>query len=82
MSIGYKSQKSTHAVQGGLLGGHKSAPVRHMLFPPALSSPLINDDLPGQATAGVYFRQPVLPPPSYSIEHRPARRPAWLARGK
>ncbi len=37
------------AVQGGLLGGHKSTPVEHknMLFPPACSSPLITEDRPG-----------------------------------
>jgi hypothetical protein len=36
------------AVQGGLLGGHKSAPVnhKHMLSQPSFSSPLINEDLP------------------------------------
>jgi hypothetical protein len=36
------------AVQGGMLGGHKSAPVshKHMLSPRAFSSPLINKDLP------------------------------------
>jgi hypothetical protein len=28
-TIGYESGKCTHAVQGGLLGGHKSSPVRH-----------------------------------------------------
>jgi len=35
-SVGYESQKWTQgAVQGGLLGGHKSAPVRqnHLLTP-------------------------------------------------
>ncbi len=39
-------------VQGGILRGHKSTPVRHkhMLSPPACSSPLIIEDLPGQAT--------------------------------
>jgi hypothetical protein len=38
-------------------GGHQSAPVRHkyMLSPPAFSSPLINEALPGRSTAGVYF---------------------------
>jgi hypothetical protein len=36
------------AVQGGILGGHKSAPVshKHMLSNPSVSSPLINEDLP------------------------------------
>ncbi len=36
------------AVQGGILGGHKSAPVsdKHMLSQPSFSSPLINEDLP------------------------------------
>jgi hypothetical protein len=36
------------AVQGGILGGHKSAPVshKHMLSHPSFSSPLINEDLP------------------------------------
>jgi hypothetical protein len=36
------------AVQGGILGGHKSAPVshKHMLSHPYFSSPLINEDLP------------------------------------
>ena len=45
------------AVQGGLLGGQKSSPVRHkyMLSPADFSSPLINEDLPGQATACIYF---------------------------
>jgi hypothetical protein len=35
-------------VQGGILGGHKSAPVshKHMLSQPSFSSPLINEDLP------------------------------------
>jgi hypothetical protein len=36
------------AVQGGILGGHKSAPVshKHMLSHPSFSSSLINEDLP------------------------------------
>jgi hypothetical protein len=36
------------AVQGGILGGHESAPVRHkhILSFQSLSSPLINEDLP------------------------------------
>ncbi len=36
------------AVQGGILGGHKSAPVshKHMLSLRAFSSPIINEDLP------------------------------------
>jgi hypothetical protein len=44
-SIGYKSWKLTHACQGGLLGGHKRAPVRHNkhAIPPACSSPLCNN---------------------------------------
>jgi hypothetical protein len=48
----------TQAVQGGLLGGQKSSPVRHkyMLSPAGFSSPLINEDLPGQAAACIYFR--------------------------
>ncbi len=35
-------------MQGGILGGHKSAPVshKHMLSQPSFSSPLINEDLP------------------------------------
>jgi hypothetical protein len=43
-----ESGKSTLAVQGGILGGHKSAPVshKHMLSFPSFSSPLINEDLP------------------------------------
>ena len=47
-SIGYESGKCTLAVQGGILGGHKSAPVSHkrMLSQPSFSSPLINEDLP------------------------------------
>jgi hypothetical protein len=38
------------AVQGGILGGHKSAPVsyKHMLSHPSFSSPLINKDLPAR----------------------------------
>ena len=46
--IGYESGKCTLAVQGGILGGHKSAPVshKHMLSQPSFSSPLINEDLP------------------------------------
>ncbi len=41
-------KKCTLAVQGGILGGHKSAPVshKHMLSQPSFSSPLINEDLP------------------------------------
>jgi hypothetical protein len=37
-----------HAVQGGILGGHKSAPVshKHKLSQPSFSSPLVNEDLP------------------------------------
>ncbi len=37
------------SAQGGLLGGHKSTPVKHnqILFPPACSSPLITGALPG-----------------------------------
>jgi hypothetical protein len=33
---------------GGLLGGHKSPPIRHkhMLSPPAFIFPLVNEDLP------------------------------------
>jgi hypothetical protein len=36
------------AVQGGILGGHKSAPVchKHMLSQPSFSPPVINEDLP------------------------------------
>ncbi len=47
--MGCESQKCTQAVQGGLLGGHKSTPVKHkhILFPPACSSPLITKALPG-----------------------------------
>ncbi len=47
--MGYESQKCTQAVQSGLLGGHKSTPVKHkhMLFPPACSSPLITETMPG-----------------------------------
>jgi hypothetical protein len=40
MSIGYESRKCTHAVQGGLLGGHKSTPVR--AIPPSLHLPTTN----------------------------------------
>ncbi len=52
-AIGYKSRKCMLAVQGGLLGDHKSALVRqkHMLSPPAFSSPLINEDLSARTTA-------------------------------
>jgi hypothetical protein len=32
-SVGYESRKCMHAVQGGLLGGHKSTPVRQKHFP-------------------------------------------------
>ncbi len=48
MSIGYESGKCTLAVQGGIRGCHKSAPVshKHMLSHPSFSSPLINEDLP------------------------------------
>ena len=45
MSIGYESGKCTLAVQGGILGGHKSAPVSHKHMP-SFSPPLINEDLP------------------------------------
>ncbi len=40
-SIGYESWKCTQAVQGGILGGHKSSPVRHkfMLSPCRLQLP-------------------------------------------
>ncbi len=46
--IGYESGKCTLAVQGGILGGHMSAPVshKHMLSQPSFSCPLINEDLP------------------------------------
>ncbi len=58
--IGYESGKCTLDVQGGILGGHKSAPVshKHMLSQPSFSSPLINEDLParGRAAACVYFK--------------------------
>ncbi len=42
-----ESGKCTLAVQGGILGGHKSAPVshKHMLSQQSFSSPLINEDL-------------------------------------
>jgi hypothetical protein len=45
----------THAVQGGLLRGHKSTPVthKHMLYPPACIYPLITEDLLGQAATGI-----------------------------
>jgi hypothetical protein len=45
------------AVQGCLLRGHKSTPVKHkhMLLPPACSSPLITEDLPG-SWPGQYMR--------------------------
>jgi hypothetical protein len=45
------------AVQGGLLGGHKSSPVRHkyMLYSTDFSSPLINEDLQGQAACSLYL---------------------------
>jgi hypothetical protein len=56
-SIGYESRMCTQAVQGGLLRGHQSTPVKHkhMLFPPACSSPLITEDLPG-SRPGRYTR--------------------------
>jgi hypothetical protein len=43
---------------GRHLGGNKSSPVRHkyMLYPAAFSSPLINEDLQGEAAACVYNR--------------------------
>jgi hypothetical protein len=46
----YKSGKCTLAVQGGILGGHKSDPVshKHMLSQPSFSSPLRNEDLPAK----------------------------------
>ncbi len=45
--IGYESGKCMLAVQGGILGGHKSVPVshKHMLSHSSFSSPLINKDL-------------------------------------
>ncbi len=50
--IGYEPRKWTQAVQGCLLGGHKSTPAkhRHLLFPPSTQlppPPLITEDLPG-----------------------------------
>ncbi len=47
MLVGYESGKCTLAVQGGILGGDKSAPVshKHMLSHPSFSSQLINEDL-------------------------------------
>jgi hypothetical protein len=43
------TRKCTHEVKAGLLGGHKSTPVKnkHILFPPGCSYPLINEALPG-----------------------------------
>ncbi len=48
--------KCTHAVQGGLLGGHKSTPVQHklILFPPACSSTLKTEVLPGSWRASTW----------------------------
>ncbi len=45
----WKWTNTTHAVQGGLLWGHKSTPVKYknMLFPSACSSPLVTEDLSG-----------------------------------
>jgi len=47
-SIEYESGKCTLAVQGGILGGHKSAPLshKHMLSQQSFSFTLINEDLP------------------------------------
>ncbi len=52
-----QSTKCTLAVQGGLLGGHKSAPLKdkHMLFHQAFSSPLINEDLPVRSGPQLVF---------------------------
>ncbi len=38
--------------------GFPSTPIKHkhMLFPPACSSPLITEDLPACPAAGVYFQ--------------------------
>ncbi len=57
-SIGYESWKFTQAAQGGILGGHKSSPVRpkYMLSPADFISPLIKEDLLGQAAACIYFQ--------------------------
>ncbi len=46
--IEYESQKCKQAVQGGLLGGHRSTSVKHkhILFPPACSSSHITEALP------------------------------------
>ncbi len=62
-TIGYESQKCTQAAQGGLLGeggGCKSTPSKHklFLFPPACSSQLITEDLPG-SLAGWYMRMDI-----------------------
>jgi hypothetical protein len=46
-SIGYESRKCMQAVQGGLLGGHKSPLVNYILFPPSLQLPTYNKALPG-----------------------------------
>ncbi len=56
-SMEYESRECMQAVQGGLLGGHKSTPVKHkhMLFSPACSSPLITEDLAG-SWPGQYMR--------------------------
>ncbi len=55
-SVEYIWWKCMQAIQGFLLGGHKSPPVKHkhVLSPPA-KLPLITEDLPGWAPVGVYF---------------------------
>jgi hypothetical protein len=50
-SIGYESRKCMQAVQGGLLGGHKSTPVKQ----PAAPHLRITEDLPG-SWPGQYMR--------------------------
>jgi hypothetical protein len=48
--------KCTPAIQGGLLVGHKSTPVKHthILFPPACSYPLITEALAGPVHENIY----------------------------
>jgi hypothetical protein len=48
MLIGYDSLKFTHAVHGGRLGGHKSAPYIHRHRHRHSAPPLINEDLPAE----------------------------------
>jgi hypothetical protein len=56
-SIGYKTRKCTQAVEGGLLGVTRAlqSNINNTLFPPACSSPLITETLPG-SWPGRYMR--------------------------